>query len=167
VLEDEGDVLGAAFAVALGGGDPGARPGGGIGLGRARAGRLAGRRGGFEVVVGGGREAGGGQQREEKQRPRGGPVTWDRGSDLGSAKIVRSVRGGGGRDRRRGVGGSMRAVACGRSESTHGVDIGSGAHLMTRVTRVPVTQSGSGHLLKHLFLSARSKIIITFHGRAH
>ena len=50
---------------------------------------------------------------------------------------------GGGARSRRGVGGSMRAVACGRSESTHGVDIGSGAHLMTCVTRVPVTQSGS------------------------
>jgi hypothetical protein len=123
----------------------------------ARGGCLAGRCGGFEVVVGGGREAGGGQQREEKQRPRDGPVTWDRGSDLGSAKIVRSVRRGGARSGARG--GRIDARGGGeRSESTRGVDIGSGAHLMTRVTRVPVTQSGSEpHLLKH-FISLGSSV---------
>ena len=65
----------------------------------------------------------------------------------------------------------MRAVACGRSESTRGVDIGSGAHLMTRVTRVPVTQSESEpHLLKH-FYKYFSRLVSpkshTLHGRAH
>lgn len=55
-----------------------------------------------------------------------------------------------------------------RSESTRGVDIGSGAHLMTRVTRVPVTQSGrSPHLLKHFISLGSSVQNRHFYGRAH
>ena len=89
------------------------------------------------------------------------------GQIWGQRRSFEVFGGGGARSEARGGRIDARGGVWARSESTRGVDIGSGAHLMTRVTRVPVTQSGlePGHLLKHLFLSARSKI--TLYGRAH